>query len=185
MSEQLEEIVEENTESTNKWIVDVNKLSDDEKREGFKELVRFAKSDEFKELKKFCDTKEKETTKEIDTEIKNRKETKATKSKLDLYVVLADTAEEVAKESKSDLLKSYLINSYAKALRSAVRYKVEEWFDFPSFSYADYLKNKASVYSALQHYLDTCIGYYDIDTKLMAEKKAKEAKEDNPNQPYE
>ena len=45
-----DEILQENEESKNPFIASIEKLSDDEKREKFKWLVRYVESKEFKDL---------------------------------------------------------------------------------------------------------------------------------------
>jgi len=181
----VEILEEENTEPVT-WQSEVEKLTDEEKREAYKNLIRYKESDEYESLKKLYSSKLEEVTERIRKEAYSRKKCESTKSKLDMFVELSKYTREVAENTTNDILKSYLIDARVKALDSAIIYKVEEGFDIPFHSDLDALKNEASVYNSIEFYLETCMQYFDIDTKLMqeAKMKQKEAEAVESSQPY-
>jgi hypothetical protein len=180
------EILEEDEIVIETWQERVEKLSDDEKRKLYKDLVRYSESDEYTSIKSEYEAKLATISKEIRELAYSREKCESTKSKLDMYVVLARETESLAHRFSNDTLKNYMLEARVKALDSAIIYKVEEGFDIPFHSDLDAMKNIASVYNSVWHYLDTCMGYYDVDTKLMVEKKMKEQEESavSEYQPY-
>lgn len=181
----VEILEEENTEPVT-WQSEVEKLSDEEKREAYKDLVRYSESDELKSIKAIYAEKLADCESRIRKEAYSRKKCVSTKSKLDMYVQLSKFTREMADEFSNETLKSYLIDARIKALDSAIIYKVEEGFDIPFHSDLDALKNEASVYNSVDFYLTTCMQYFDIDTKLMQEAKMKEKEQEakEESQPY-
>lgn len=180
------EILEEETTQPVTWQSEVEKLSDEDKREAYKDLVRYSELSHWDNLKDKYQLKLKETEDRIRKEAYSRVKCESTKSKLDMYVELAKFTRILAEDVGNDTLKSYLIDARIRALDTAIIYKVEEGFDIPFHSDLDALKNEASVYNSLDHYMTTCMQYFDIDTKLMQEAKMKEKENEakGENQPY-
>lgn len=190
--EQLESIItdEEQVEETEvSWIVEQEKLSDDEKMGKLKELVEYAQSDEFKELNSKFKEKVTEVQNEIRTLAFSRDEAKVNKSILDEYVIAYNATKEILKESKCEVYKMYL-ESRCEALESAILKKrgivergdMEIHFDMPIFTDIDLLKEKATIYNSVDQFLKYCISIYDF--KGIMERKNKE-EDKNPHQPYE
>lgn len=111
-----EEQVEETEVS---WIVEQEKLSDDEKMIKLKEIAEYAQSEEFKKLKENFNDKVINVQKEIKKLAFSRKEAKVLFSILDEYVVAYDTTKEILDESTCEVYKKYL-ESRLEALESAI-----------------------------------------------------------------
>jgi hypothetical protein len=181
-----EEIPEEETEVS--WIVEQEKLSDDEKMIKLKELAEYSQSDEFKTLISTFKDKVTEVQKEIRKLAFDRKEAKAVLSIQDEYVVAYNATQEILEKATSEVYKRYL-ESRLEALESAILKKrgiVERGdmainFDMPIFTEIDLLKEKATVYNSVEQFLKFCISIYDF--KGIMERKGK-TEEDNPHQPY-
>ena len=112
--------VEENDEVENPWIDAESKLSDDEKLEKLKDLARYANSNEFKSLRR----KYKDLLQLVKEEIRKkayaRTETKAEKSVLDEYVVIANTIREIAEDVTNLTFKDYLLKGRVESYDSAI-----------------------------------------------------------------
>lgn len=120
--DQLKNIVtdEEQTEETEvSWIVEQEKLSDDEKMSKLKELAEYATSEEFKTLKSKYLDKVTEVQKEIRQLAFKRKEAKVIFSILDEYVVAYNATEEIMTDTNCLIFKQYL-SSRLEALESAI-----------------------------------------------------------------
>lgn len=191
IEEQLKALVEEveqveETEVT--WIVEQEKLSDDEKMIKLKELAEYAQSEEFKSLIKTFSDKVVWIHKEIRELAFARKEAKAVLSILDEYVVAYNATKEIQELTKCDVYKMYL-GSRLEALESAILKKrgiVERGdmainFDMPIFTEIDLLKEKATIYNSVEQFLKYCISIYDF--KGIMERKNK-SEDQNPHQPY-
>lgn len=189
--EQIKNIVtdEEQAEETEvSWIVEQEKLSDDEKMIKLKELAEYAQSEEFKALKTKFEEQVVTVQKEIRKLAFSRKEAKPVFSILDEYVVAYNATEEIAKETKNDVYKRYL-ESRLEALESAILKKrgiVERGdmtinFDMPIFTEIDLLKEKATIYNSVEQFIKYCISIYDF--KGIMERKNK-TEDENPHQPY-
>lgn len=189
--EQLKNIVtdEEQVEETEvSWIVEQEKLSDDEKMIKLKDLAEYAQSEELKSLvSKFSD-KVPEVQKEIKKLAFARKEAKVLYSILDEYVVAYNATKEILDESTNEIYKKYL-ESRMEALESAILKKrgiVERGdmainFDMPIFTEIDLLKEKATVYNSVEQFLKYCISIYDFKG-IMERKNGTE--DQNPHQVY-
>lgn len=179
-------VVEEEVEVS--WIVEQEKLSDDEKLWKLKELAHYAQSDEFKSII----TKFKEKVTEVQKEIRkiafSREEAKVVKSILDEYVVAYNATQEILDETTCETYKNYLL-SRLEALESAILKKrgvVEKWdmafhFDMPIYTEIDILKEKATVYNSVDQFMKYCISIYDFKG-IMERKNGKE--EERPHEVY-
>lgn len=181
-----EEIQEEEVEAS--WIVEQEKLSDDEKMIKLKELAEYSQSEEFKSLVDKFNKKMVKLQKDIRALAFKREKTEANKSILDEYVVAYNATEEIKEESKCEVYKKYL-ESRLEALESAIikkRWLVERGdmainFDMPIFTEIDLMKEQATIYHSVEQFLKYCISIYDF--KWIMERKNK-VEEDNPHQPY-
>ena len=191
IEEQLKKLVEEETpeeEVEVSWIVEQEKLSDDEKMAKLKELAEYATSEEFKSLVAKFQDKMVELQKEIRKEAFSRKKSEANKSLLDEYVTSYNTTKEIHDEATCEVYKKYL-ESRLVALESAIIKKrglVERGdmaihFDMPIFTDIDLMKEQATIYNSVEQFLKYCISIYDFKG-IMERKKGTE--EDNTHQPY-
>jgi len=192
VEEQLKKLSEEETpeeEVEVSWIVEQEKLSDDEKMTKLKELAEYSTSEEFKSLVSNFQSKMVELQKEIRVKAFSREKAEASKSLLDEYVTSYNTTEEIAKEATSEVYKRYL-ESRLEALESAIikkRWLVERGdmaihFDMPIFTEIDLLKERATIYNSVEQFLKYCISIYDF--KWIMERKGK-TEDEHPHQPYE
>lgn len=191
IEEQLKKLVEEETpeeEVEVSWIVEQEKLSDDEKMSKLKELAEYSTSKEFKSLVAKFQDKMVELQKEIRVKAFARKKTEATKSLLDEYVTSYNTTKEIYEEATCEVYKKYL-ESRLIALESAIvkkRWLVERGdmaihFDMPIFTEIDLMKEQATIYNSVEQFLKYCISIYDFKG-IMARKSGTE--EENQHQPY-
>lgn len=160
-------VVEEETEVS--WIVEQEKLSDDEKMIKLKELAEYAQSEEFKNLiSKFKD-KITVVQNDIRETALSREEAKANKSILDEYIVAYNATKEILDETTCETYKKYL-ESRMEALDSAIVKKrgiVERGdmainFDMPIFTEIDLMKEQATIYNSVEQFLKYCISIYDF-----------------------
>lgn len=190
--DQLKDIItdEEQEEETEvSWIVEQEKLSDDEKMTKLKELAEYAQSEDIKSLKEKFSDKVVEVQKEIRELAFSRKEAKPIFSILDEYVVAYNATQEILDASTNEVYKQYL-QSRLEALESAIIKKrgiVERGdmainFDMPIFTEIDLLKEKATVYVSVEQFLKYCISIYDF--KGIMERKNK-PEDENPHQVYD
>ncbi len=119
-----EDILEEEETTTAPWIEQQEKLSSDEKINILKDLAHYAESDDMKTLERTFAEKIVEITIEIKEKAYNREETKATKSNLDKYVIIAKATREIAESTTNINFVNYLINSRVESLDSAIVNKV-------------------------------------------------------------
>lgn len=189
--EQLKNIVteEEQVEETEvSWIIEQEKLSDDEKMIKLKDLADYAQSEEFKSLKDKFSDKVIKVQKDIKSLAFTRTESKPIFSILDEYVVAYNATKEILDASTNGVYKQYL-ESRLEALESAIIKKrgiVERGdmainFDMPIFTEIDLLKEKATIYVSVEQFIKYCISIYDF--KWIMERKNK-TEEENPHQPY-
>lgn len=191
VEEQLKKLVEWETpeeEVEVSWIVEQEKLSDDEKMSKLKELAEYATSEEFKSLVAKFQNKMVELQKEIRKAAFSRKKAEANKSLLDEYVTSYNTTKEIHDEATCEVYKKYL-ESRLEALESAIikkRWLVERGdmaihFDMPIFTDIDLMKEQATIYNSVEQFLKYCISIYDFKG-IMERKKGTE--DQNPNQVY-
>jgi hypothetical protein len=191
IEEQLKKLVEEEVQEEEvqaSWIVEQEKLSDDEKMIKLKELAEYAQSDEFKALVAKFKEKATEVQKRIKELAFTREEAKANKSILDEYVVALSVTSEIHEQTTCETYKNYL-TSRMEAIESAIVNKrgiVERWdmainFDMPIFTEIDLLKEATSVYISVEQFLKYCISIYDF--KGIMERKNRKS-EENEHQPY-
>lgn len=183
------ENIEENEEVEVSWIVEQEKLSDDEKITKLKEIAVYSLSDEFKALVKQFKDKIPQLHEDIKEIAMTRVETKAIKSILDEYVVSLLATQEIAEATNCQLFKEYLIKARCEAFESAIvnkkgiveRGEMAVHFDMPVFSEIDLIKEKATIYNSVEQLLKYVISIYDYKG-IMERKNGKE--EENPHQPY-
>ena len=189
IDESVIENTDENEEVEVSWIVEQSQLSDDEKLNKLKELAQYSISDEFKALIKQFKDKIPQLHIDIRHIVKNRTETKATKSILDEYVASYEATQEIAEATTCQLLREYLIRARCEAFESAIlnkkgiveRGEMAVHFDMPVYSEIDIIKEKATIYNSVEQFLKFCISIYDY--KGLTERKNGTV-EDNPHQPY-
>lgn len=141
--------------------------SEDEKREIYKELARYSRSPEFAKVKEFAKAKEDGIVSDIERKIKERfplsEERKPCASKLDMYLIMIELTKEIIPLVNTTL--GLFLEDRNERLMSAVRNKMEEWFDIQIYSEIDVLKQSISVFHSVSWYLDTCMNYFDTKQK--------------------
>lgn len=189
VDESITENTEENDEVEVSWIVEQEKLSDDEKITKLKEIAVYSLSDEFKALVKQFKDKIPQLHKDIKEIAMTRVETKAIKSILDEYVVSLLATQEIAEATTCKIFQEYLIKARCEAFESAIvnkkgiveRGEMAVHFDMPVFSEIDLIKEKATIYNSVEQLLKYVISIYDY--KGIMDRKNKVV-EENPHQPY-
>lgn len=180
---------EDNEEVEVSWIVEQEKLSDDEKLVILKELATYSVSNEFKSLVAEFKSKIPVIHKEILETAISREETKAIHSILDEYVVSLKATKEITEATTCKTLKEYLLKARCEAFESAIinkkgiveRGDMAVHFDMPVFTEIDMMKEKATIYNSVEQFLKFCISIYDYKG-IMDRKNPKI--EDNVHQPY-
>lgn len=142
-------------------------LESDIRKNKFKILTKFLKSDKYKDLIKMYITKWKLLLEEIYLEIDKRRKgwfCKATRSDLDktlsFYDFQVELANDIGKDSEAELILKEDLLKNAEDTYSHVLNKVEELYDVPSYSELDMLKYRKKEYLLIEDRLETMVSFY-------------------------